>query len=60
MLMQVYILAPTSNEGCGIVCQSDMHLGDVCPCSTIVLPVWEVAAVCSQPHLSLEVSEMKL
>ena len=26
----------------------------------VVLPVWEVAAVCSQPHLGLEVSEMKL
>ena len=26
----------------------------------VVLPVWEVAAVCSQPHLGLKVSEMKL
>lgn len=34
MLTQVNVLAPISYEGCGIVCQSDTHLGDVCPCWT--------------------------
>ena len=60
MLMQVNVLALISYEGCGIVCQSDTHLGNACPCWTVVLPIWEVAAVCSQPHLGLEVGLMKL
>ena len=57
-LMQVNVCALTSNKGHGIVHQSNMHLGDVCLyCMTSQLGSF---AVYSQPHLSLEVSLMKL